>query len=80
MLQLTLVYHPVMHRLFGTAPMGLGEWAAVAAASLVIFLLVETEKWLRRRRPPISDVTRAARAVHVARESASRIANSASMP
>ncbi|NDY57987.1 cation-transporting P-type ATPase [Desulfovibrio sulfodismutans] len=47
-LQLLYTYAPVMNALFGSAPIGLGAWGKIAAASVVIFCIVELEKRLRR--------------------------------
>lgn len=49
-LQLAFTYLPVMNTLFGTAPIGLGVWAAAMVGGAVIFGLVEGEKWLWRKR------------------------------
>jgi len=38
-----------MNDLFGTAPMDTTEWAWVLSGGLAIYLVVGTEKWLRRR-------------------------------
>ena len=47
-LQLAFTYTPTMNALFGTAPIGLVEWAVVATVATLCWLLVEVEKWLRR--------------------------------
>ncbi len=47
--QVLFTYSPVMNRLFGSAPMGLTEWAWVFAGSFLIYTVVSIEKWLRRR-------------------------------
>lgn len=49
LLQIFFTYSPVMNQLFGTAPMGIAEWAWVLTGGLVIYSVVGTEKWLRRR-------------------------------
>ncbi|MFC7690316.1 HAD-IC family P-type ATPase [Paeniroseomonas aquatica] len=55
LLQLAFTYAPPLQALLGTAAIGVGLWAAVAAVTLVLFLLVEAEKrWLEvpgRQRP-----------------------------
>jgi hypothetical protein len=38
-----------MQTLFGTAPLSAGAWGAIAAAALIVFAAVETEKALLRR-------------------------------
>ncbi|MHB0935171.1 MAG: cation-transporting P-type ATPase [Armatimonadota bacterium] len=48
-LQLLFVYAPFMQALFDTAPMPPISWLEVAMIALVIFGIVEIEKWLRRR-------------------------------
>jgi magnesium-transporting ATPase (P-type) len=47
-LQLLITYLPLMQSLFGTAAIGPGAWARVAAVAVVLFLLVELEKALVR--------------------------------
>jgi magnesium-transporting ATPase (P-type) len=49
LLQVMFTYTPAMNHLFGTAPMDTTEWAWVLAGGLVIYLVVGSEKWLRRR-------------------------------
>jgi len=39
-----------MNRLFGTASMSLMLWLDVLAVSLAGFIVIEVEKWIRRRR------------------------------
>ena len=48
--QVALIYIPALHGIFHTASLGPAELATVAAASTIVFLAVETEKWVRRRR------------------------------
>ena len=48
-LQLLFTYLPVMNRLFGSAPLSLVLWLDVLGVGLAAFLLVEIEKWFRRR-------------------------------
>jgi Ca2+-transporting ATPase len=50
MLQLAVIYVPMLNDLFGTRPLRLTEiaWAVVAAA--VVFFAVEIEKWIRRKK------------------------------
>ncbi|MEF3696806.1 HAD-IC family P-type ATPase [Desulfolutivibrio sp.] len=47
-LQLLYTYAPVMHSLFGSAPLDLTAWGKIAAASVAVFCIVELEKRLRR--------------------------------
>ena len=49
-MQLAVVYVPPLQGLFQTQALGPEELVVVALASTVAFLLVEAEKWLRRRR------------------------------
>lgn len=50
-LQLTLTYWPPLQRLMGTAPISAAQWGLFTLAGLAVFLLVELEKaiWRRRR-------------------------------
>ncbi|MCC5946949.1 MAG: HAD-IC family P-type ATPase [Nitriliruptoraceae bacterium] len=50
LLQALFVYVPVMHTLFGSAPIGGREWAITAAAAIAILLVVEVAKSLLVRR------------------------------
>ncbi|MBM5812195.1 MAG: HAD-IC family P-type ATPase [Gammaproteobacteria bacterium] len=49
-LQLLFVYAPCMQRWFGTAPLAPATWLLPAGVGLVVLLVVEGEKALRRRR------------------------------
>ncbi|MBE9170975.1 cation-transporting P-type ATPase [Pleurocapsales cyanobacterium LEGE 06147] len=46
--QLLFTYLPLMNRLFQTAPIGLAEWTIILIASLLVYLLIELDKWRRR--------------------------------
>jgi len=48
-LQLILTYTPLMNRLFDTAPIGLRDGLVVLVIGGVLYLILEIEKWLRRR-------------------------------
>jgi Ca2+-transporting ATPase len=48
-LQLLFTYLPLMNRLFHSAPIGWEHWAWIIGASLFTYVVVEIEKWLRRR-------------------------------
>lgn len=48
-LQLAFTYVPVMNRLFGSAPIGVGAWLNILAVSVVAYGVVELEKRWRRR-------------------------------
>jgi len=45
--QLMFTYAPVMNTLFHTAPIGAESWLRIVAVALVVFALVEFEKWIR---------------------------------
>jgi magnesium-transporting ATPase (P-type) len=47
LLQVFFTYSPVMNQLFGSAPVGMVEWAWVLTAGLAIYTIVGIEKWLR---------------------------------
>jgi hypothetical protein len=49
-LQAAFTYAPPMQALFRTAPPDAQAWGLIAALALTIFLLVEAEKALQRRR------------------------------
>lgn len=48
-LQLLFTYLPAMNIAFSTQPLGLRQWGLILSASFVIYLVVEFEKWIRRR-------------------------------
>jgi magnesium-transporting ATPase (P-type) len=52
LLQVLFTYTPWMNAAFHTAPIGGTVWALILGWSLVIYLVVKTEKWLRRRFAP----------------------------
>jgi cation-transporting P-type ATPase F len=52
LIQLLYTYAPFMNTLFGSAPISLTLWLDVLAVSLVAYLVIETEKWLRRKMMP----------------------------
>jgi cation-transporting ATPase F len=49
-LQLLYTYLPAMNLLFSTAPVSLESWSWVIGAGVAIHVVVESEKWIRRRR------------------------------
>jgi len=49
LLQIFFTYSSAMNHLFGSAPIGITEWVWVLTGGLVIYSVVGTEKWLRRR-------------------------------
>jgi len=48
-LQAGFTYLPVMHTLFGTTAIGLGDWARILLFGLAVFVIVELEKLVSRR-------------------------------
>lgn len=49
-LQLLYTYAPVMNDLFGSAPISITDWGWILVSSAAVHLLIELEKWIRRRR------------------------------
>jgi potassium/sodium efflux P-type ATPase len=49
-LQLLYTYFPPMNSLFKSVPIGLDSWGMIIALAFATFIVVETEKWIRRRR------------------------------
>ncbi|MBC7294527.1 MAG: cation transporting ATPase C-terminal domain-containing protein [Thermoleophilia bacterium] len=49
-LQLLYTYLPGMNRLFGSSPLPLVTWGWILLAAFAVHVLVEIEKWIRRRR------------------------------
>ena len=50
LMQLLFTHLPAFNHVFQSAPMGLLDWSLVIGNSLLIFIAVEFEKWLRRRK------------------------------
>ena len=48
-LQLGFVHLPALQAVFGSVPLGAGEWAKVVGAGLLVFSMAELEKFLLRR-------------------------------
>ena len=48
-LQLAFTYVPFMNVLFGSAPIGLLPWLKIIGVSILAFIIIEIEKWLRSR-------------------------------
>ena len=53
LLQLLFTYAPLMNSALSTAPISAAAWGRIIGAGLVGYLIVEAEKWLRRRRVPV---------------------------
>jgi Ca2+-transporting ATPase len=49
-LQMATIYVPALNHIFKTVPLSLGELAASLAIASLVFVAVEIEKWLKRRR------------------------------
>ena len=49
-LQLAFTYLPAFNAVFGTAPIGAGVWGVAVGAGFIVFVIVELEKWLWRKR------------------------------
>lgn len=54
-LQLFLTYAPFMNLLFGTEPLDVEAWMRCVAVGVAVFVLVELEKFVLRRRIAGSD-------------------------
>jgi Ca2+-transporting ATPase len=50
LLQMLFTYLPAMHTAFGSEPIGLREWGLIISASLVVYIVIEFEKWIHRRK------------------------------
>jgi len=48
--QLAFVYAPPLQWVFRTVPLTAGEWLRILAVSATVLVVVELDKWLRRRR------------------------------
>lgn len=48
-LQLLYTYTPTMNLLFHSAPIGLDSWLRILAVGVAVLIIVEFEKWLRRK-------------------------------
>ena len=51
-LQLAFTYVPLMNTIFHSAPIDAVWWLSILGVGLAIYLIVEAEKWLRRRLAP----------------------------
>ena len=49
LIQMLYTYAPFMNTLFSSAPISLALWLDVLAVGLAAYILVEVEKWLRRK-------------------------------
>jgi magnesium-transporting ATPase (P-type) len=48
-LQMAFTYLPFMNVLFGSAPIGVLPWIKIVGVSILAFIIIEIEKWLRNR-------------------------------
>jgi cation-transporting ATPase F len=48
LLQLLFTYLPAMNTAFSSEPIDLREWGLIINASLVVYIVIEFEKWIRR--------------------------------
>ena len=49
-LQLAVIYIPPLNEVFATEPLSFGELAVALAISALVFVAVEIEKWVKRKR------------------------------
>lgn len=49
LIQLLFTYAPFMNTLFGSAPLSLQLWLDVVAVGVAAYIIIEIEKWIRRR-------------------------------
>jgi len=49
LLQIAYTYLPVMNRLFQSAPLDLSAWGRIIAAGVILFVIIEIEKWLWKK-------------------------------
>jgi len=47
--QLVFTYVPIFNSLFHTAPIGVATWLRILSMSTIVYLLIELEKWIRRK-------------------------------
>ncbi len=48
-LQLAFTYVPAMNRFFQSAPLSFGAWVRIAMVGLIVYLVIEAEKYVRRK-------------------------------
>ena len=49
-LQMLFTYVPAVNRLFGTEPIGASTWLWILGVGVLVHVVMEVEKWVRRRR------------------------------
>ncbi|MDD2734745.1 MAG: cation-transporting P-type ATPase [Desulfuromonadaceae bacterium] len=50
LLQMLFTYLPAMHTAFGSQSIGLREWGLIIGASVVVYIIIEFDKWIRNRK------------------------------
>jgi Ca2+-transporting ATPase len=50
LLQMLFTYLPAMHTAFGSQSIGLREWGLIIGASVVVYIVIEFDKWIRNRK------------------------------
>ncbi len=53
-LQAAIVYHPVLQKVFKTSPLDAHEWGVCLLGAGLVFVAVEVEKWVLRRRRAVA--------------------------
>ena len=48
-LQMLLTYHPFMNLIFETAPLGLNNWLWIVVMAILVFFIIEYEKYIYKR-------------------------------
>ena len=48
--QLSVIYVPVLQWVFRTEPISMNEWLQILMVSVIVVLVMEVDKWLRRRK------------------------------
>jgi Ca2+-transporting ATPase len=48
--QLAVLYVPFLQWIFRTVPLTITEWAEIAVVTVTVVVVVETDKWIRRRK------------------------------
>jgi Ca2+-transporting ATPase len=50
LLQMLFTYLPAMHTAFGSQSIGLREWWLIIGASVIVYIVIEFDKWIRNRK------------------------------
>jgi Ca2+-transporting ATPase len=70
LLILTTTWSP-LQRLLDTQPLTGEQWLGALGLALIVLIVIETEKWIRRRRLPVDDISASAEEVLIGANSAS---------